>query len=474
MTRTSAVLLTLTLAACATTAPDADSRRSDALRASSTDPCSRADAPAIGSKIPWFHDDAATALQCARDTDRPVLIDLWAPWCHTCMSMKHTVLLDPGLAALADRFVWLAIDTDRPKNAEIVSTLRPEVWPTFLVVSPDLQVQARYLGSASVAQFREFLGTGERGHVDSRAASGSLAANDPMRLIRDGDRAAMAGDLEVAGRAYLAALEHSCADWPRRPDLLVSTIGVLHRQQDWDGCVRFSLQHMAETGRSASAADFCYYAADCATHVDDAGLRRQIQTRSFERLEALIADATAPMSVDDRSDALRILRELHEAQGDIAAARMAAQHQRSLLDTAARSAADARAASTYNWPRAEVYVYLGEGRALVDELTLSTEALPEDYDPPYRLAWVLLQVGDADKALGPAQRAADLAYGPRKARILRLLAEVHRARGDVDGERRARQDVVSAVRNLPEGMRRPGDLEQAEAELLSITAPTKP
>ena len=31
--------------------------------------------------------------------------------------MKHYVLVDPSLATFAERFVWLAVDTDRDENA---------------------------------------------------------------------------------------------------------------------------------------------------------------------------------------------------------------------------------------------------------------------------------------------------------------------------------------------------------------------
>ena len=61
----------------------------------------------------WFQDDYAAAASCASKLDKPLLIDMWALWCHTCLSMKHFVLVDPSLAPLAERFVWLAIDTDK-------------------------------------------------------------------------------------------------------------------------------------------------------------------------------------------------------------------------------------------------------------------------------------------------------------------------------------------------------------------------
>ena len=94
--------------------------------------------------------------------------------------MKHYVLVDPGLAPLADRFVWVAIDTDKPKNAAVLTKLKVEAWPTFFVVGPDDEsVQARFIGAASVKQFREFLLQGERG---VQSADGGLVPDSPLCL----------------------------------------------------------------------------------------------------------------------------------------------------------------------------------------------------------------------------------------------------------------------------------------------------
>jgi thioredoxin-like negative regulator of GroEL len=465
--------LVTSLAACRGTAPRPVPPTASAAAAPTADPCAAA-SPAHGaSTIRWFVDDAEAARACARATGRPVLIDLWAPWCHTCMSMKHTVLLDAGLQPLAERFVWLAVDTDREVNAALLETLRPEVLPTFVVVTPALQVQARLLGSGSVAQFREFLLNGERGFLDTREGSARVNADNPLHLLREGDRAAMRGDQARARTLYVEALRTAPANWPRRPDVLVSLIGVLVAQEQWARCNELARASMADTGRSSSAADFVAYAAECAGHLEvDAA--HSLRLRCRDRLQGLVDDVDAPLSADDRSDALRLLRELHDSLGDATAARATAERQLALLEQAAAGAPDARAASGYNWPRAEVHVYLGRGRELVDALRRSSEALPEDYDPPYRLAWLLVQIGEAEAARAPAERAVELSYGPRRVRTLRLLADVHSARGDVAAERTARDAVLQTLKELPAARRRPGELEQAQADRDALAPPANP
>lgn len=416
--------------------------------------------------LAWFHDDYQAALACARASNRPLFIDLWAPWCHTCLAMQHSVFVDPGLAPLATRFVWLGIDTDKAENAAVQVKFPPQVWPTFYVASPhDESVQARYLGSASVSQLREFLDQGEKGFLDATQAG--LDANSPLRLVRDGDRSVVAGDLDRAESAYKAALAAAPKNWPRRPDVLVSLISALHRLQDWEGCVKLGLEEMNNTGSSASATDFVYHARVCAERLG--GEQAQaLERAAIERLSALIDDAGAPLSADDRSDAMYNLRELYIAAGDNDAARAMAERQRAFVDDAAARAPTPLAAMTYHWPRAEVYVYLGKAAELVPVLEKSMADLPREYDPPYRLAWIHLQLDEHEKALAAADKALALAYGPRKGQVLRMIASIHKARGDKDAERAARAQVVAHYESLPEGQKSESAIAQAREELAAM------
>src|SRR5690606_4050965 len=133
-----------------------------------------APAPSPSTGLPWIHDDLVAARARAQATGRPLVVDLWAAWCHTCISMQETVLRDPSLVGLADRFVWLALDTERESNAAALEALPVEVWPTFYVVSPDGAIQARHVGAGTVGQVRAFLDAGEAGHLDALAAKGGL------------------------------------------------------------------------------------------------------------------------------------------------------------------------------------------------------------------------------------------------------------------------------------------------------------
>jgi thiol-disulfide isomerase/thioredoxin len=430
------------------------------------DPCAGAEPH---GPLRWFHDDYDAALACARAKNKPIFIDDWAPWCHTCLSMKHTVFLDPGMVPLADRFVWLAIDTDRPENATAVGKFPPQVWPTFYVIAPaDESVQGRYLGSASLAQFREFLHQSEQAFLESQGPG--LAEDSLLGRVRAGDRAVVAGNWKAADAAYSAALAAAPPDWPRRPDVLVTLISARYKSDDSEGCVALAEAEIDHTGKSVSAADFSYYANTCAGEIADARRARRLRERLAARVAAVVDDPEAPLAVDDRSEGLHILREIRLALGDTAGARKLAERQRALLDRAWAEAPTPFAAMTYAWPAAEVYVYLGEGQKLVPVLEKLEAELPNQYDPPYRLAWVHLQTGALDAALSAASRALERAYGPRKARAQALVADIHAKRGDHASEIAARKAVVAIYEALPDGQKQPVALAQAREALAAAEA----
>jgi thioredoxin-like negative regulator of GroEL len=434
------------------------------------DPCAKAEAH---GPLRWFHDDYPAALACARAQNKPLFIDDWAPWCHTCLSMKHTVFVDPGMAPLADRFVWLAIDTDRPANAAVVGKFPPQVWPTFYVVAPaDESMQLRYLGAASLDQFREFLQQGEQAFLESQGSA--LPADSPLGHTRAGDRAMVAGDWKAADASYTAALAAAPPDWPRRPDVLVSLISARDKAGDSEACVALAEAEAERTGTSASVSDFAATADACAGKLADARRARRVREQLATRLAAVLDDPAAPMSADDRSEGLRILREIRIALGDTAGARKLAERQRALLDDAWAKAPTPFAAMTYAWPQAEVYVYLGQGEKLIPALDKLEAELPNEYDPPYRLAWIYLELGKLDQALSAANRALERAYGPRKARVQARVADVHAARGDRASEIAARKAVVAIYEALPEGQKQPAALAAARETLAATEAAGAP
>jgi tetratricopeptide (TPR) repeat protein len=118
-------------------------------------------------------------------------------------------------------------------------------------------------------------------------------------------------------------------------------------------------------------------------------------------------------------------------------------------------------------------VYLGKGLELVADLQKSAAALPAEYDPPYRLAWVLFKSGKLDEAVEWNAKAEKLIYGPRKARVLSLRADLAAARKDAAGERAARADLVAMYEALPAEQAAPEAQAKAKEALAALDAAAK-
>ncbi|MEZ4402176.1 MAG: hypothetical protein R3B06_19270 [Kofleriaceae bacterium] len=102
-------------------------------------------------------------------------------------------------------------------------------------------------------------------------------------------------------------------------------------------------------------------------------------------------------------------------------------------------------------------------------LEQSAKDLPTEYDPPYRLAWLYLKLGDAAQAKTWAEDALGKAYGPRKVRVASLHLEAAKALGPAP-ERAARHTLIDVLQALPPELAQPEALAKAQAELAAMPA----
>ncbi|MBI4509677.1 MAG: thioredoxin family protein [Deltaproteobacteria bacterium] len=442
--------------------------------------CSRSSAPAkaVGSaqprKIEWIEDDPKRALSDARSAKRPLFVETWATWCHTCLSMRSFVFTDPGLLQVAERFTWLAVDADKPQNAELLAKFPVSAYPTFLVVDPALEsVVARWVGSASMDQILAFLKDSER--QVQLAHSAELPAGDPLALLLRGYRAVQAEKHEEAATHFAAALDAAPPGWSRRSDALIARIEALEKSGNASACVDFGLQAMEQAGRSASAVDLAFYAMECASKLQGGDPRLSVLRKlALPRVEEIAADGEAPLSADDRGEALALVMELKEQLGDKAGARAAAEKRLALLEKAAAAAPDETARSTFNWARANTYLVLEKPEEAIRMLTASEAALPRDFNPPHQLARVLFKLGRHDEAVAAVDRALAKAYGPRKGTVLGLKADILEAKGQLDLARQVIEEQVRHYQSLPDGQKRESAAETAIARLKKLGAGATP
>ena len=420
-------------------------------------------AAAHGS-LHFIDDDYPKALATARAQHKPLFVDFWATWCHSCLSMQRFVLSDAGMKPVADAVVWASIETETEKNKPVVEQYPLDNWPTFLLIDPESEkVLGRFLGSGSVQEIRAFVQEGVRAY----SAAGKKL--DPAASAqREGDQARMGGELQASAAAYARSVSLSKPADPARPERLTLTARALLKSNTPEAlraCVQLGLAEARNTGDSAVAADFASYVDACASRLPkgDAAAAK-LHALAIERLREIAAKKDAPLAVDDRSDALANLVEMLDMAGRHDEALQAMRDRARLLEEAAAAAPDATLASTFDPHRTDTYLYLGEASRAERLLAQREKEMPSDYNPPARLARVLLE----EKKLPAAEAAADraLAMMPRSQRrigILGLKAKILEAEGKPGGA--VLQEQLEVLRGLPLPQRNPEQEAKLEEQL---------
>jgi thioredoxin-like negative regulator of GroEL len=429
--------------------------------------------PQVRNGIAWYEDAPDAAFAAARASGKRVVVDLWAPWCHTCLSMQNVVLTAANLPTMADRFVWLAIDTEREENAALLERLPVSVWPTFYVVDAGpadaarVDIRGRWLGAASAEQFSRFLDESDRLPRASKAG----AAWDAASALATADGLAAQGRHADAAAAYGALLERAPQSWQRRPETLVALMTALWKAKDIDTCLRVAESSLGQTGNAASAVDFSSYALECAAQAP-AGSERSMTLRRAvaRRLEPSCMLGTPQLSPDDRADACDKLAAARAALGDADGAQQATRARLAVLERAVAKTPP-ELALTYDWARTDALLQLGRAEEALAIATEREQQLPQNYNPPHYRAKSYKALGRWAEGLAAIERALSLAYGPRKIGLLGLKADLLLGAGQKADALRTLHDQLAQYRALPAGQRQPSAEARVEQRLRELEAP---
>jgi tetratricopeptide (TPR) repeat protein len=371
-------------------------------------PLATTQAPAGAESSPprFIEDDYPRALAEARARGLPLFIDTWAPWCHTCLSMREYVFSDALLAPFASRFVFLSLDTEREGNAGVVDKLGVRVLPTMFVMDPKAEkVAFAWPGSMTSDELVDLL----------REASSTAA---PARWL-DPDRLA---DVRVSG----------LAEAKRFPE-----------------CVEAAADEAPKMPMGTALFDVLRAGLDCAASLPAASAARGRIQALLTQAEHTVSQTSTMVLADDRSDlydflvgALRALDRRDESM------RLARDWARFLEGQASR-ASTPTARAVFDAHRLGAYLALGEPQRAVPMLEQSAIDFPEDYNPPARLAAAYFAMKSYDDALVAVKRALARAYGPRKLRLWSLEADVLLAKGDRAGASDALRAAVDFARATP-------------------------
>lgn len=86
-----------------------------------------------------WHSDLAAGLAAAEREQKPVLIDLWATWCKSCLTMDKTTLRDPEVVSALSNYVKIKFQAENPDQSPARDVMRrfgAIGLPTYVILQP--------------------------------------------------------------------------------------------------------------------------------------------------------------------------------------------------------------------------------------------------------------------------------------------------------------------------------------------------
>lgn len=375
--------------------------------------------------LPFIHDDYPRALAEAKKANKPLFVDAWAPWCHSCQSLRTYVLTDPSLAPLENDFVWLSVDTEKDVNAAWVEKYPHAALPTLWIVDPATEKPLlKWAGTATASELEALLR--------------SATSNDPAAAaFLRGNHALASGDAKTAIEEHRAAL--LVAKPESRARIVEALVTELSLGKDHAACSELAAAEAPRMPPGTSRASVIVAGLDCAGDAKNDDQR--------DRLLALaVHDATerdGSILPDDRSAIYEAAIETMKDAGDTAGAKKLATEWATFLEAEAKKAKSPDARSALDPWFVTAYLALEQPVRAIPVLEQSAKDFPQDYNPHARLGVVHLARKDYDAAAREADKAIALVYGPRAMRVYQLRADIAKARGDKAGEIHALEEALA-------------------------------
>jgi tetratricopeptide (TPR) repeat protein len=372
----------------------------------------------------------------------PLFVEVWASWCHTCMSMKQYVLPDAALSQLADSFVWLAIDSERAESAAFLQRFASRSLPTLWVIDPRSERPLlKWIGAATAPELASILTDTLRELRDEA----SPVPGEATALWVRGDRASAAGETDQAIARYREALAVAPENWDKRARAVEALSMRLSEAGQHAACFELAEQQAAVLPPGTSLVNVVVNGIDAANELPD-------QAPERARLPALLRVATSiaenprqPVLLDDRSSLFLALVDALKTSQPGEAHRLALVWS-GLLDAAAASAGTPAARSVWDAHRLDAYLALDQAARAIPMLEQSEREQPADFNAPARLARAYLALGRAAEAHAALDRALPRCEGPRKLRLYLLKADALLAEHDRAGARSVLAEALSFAR----------------------------
>lgn len=361
--------------------------------------------------------------------------------------MKAYVFTDKALQRHAGQFVWLSLDVEKAQNAPYKKKYGADALPMFFVVDPKTEnVALRWVGGATVPQLQKIL------------ADGLTAVNGKGRGVEEAlaraDRSYAEADYGKAATDYKEALRLAPRNWSREARATESLLYAQYQTKDWAGCAKTARDAWPRLRKTSSAANVAASGLSCALELPAADASRAELVKSLAASSReILASPRKDLAADDVSAVYETLASERDDAKDEEGKKRILQERAKFLEAAAARAKSPDARAVFDSHRLGTYLELGEPERAVPMLQASERDLPNDYNPPARLAVAYKAMKKYDDALAASDRALAKAYGPRKLGFLQTRADIYKEKGDAAAARKTIQEAVELAESLPEGQR---------------------
>ncbi len=378
--------------------------------------------------------------------------------------MRAYVFTDTTLERQAGRFVWLAMNTERAQNAPLRRQFPVAALPTYLIVDPaDEKVALRWVGAATVPQLHQLLNNGVTAVQRRHGASGV----DAQLALADSLYGAQSDSAAVV--AYRKVLFLLPLDSTERPRIVESLCFALQRVGDPPAVARLAQNELPRYRHTNTGANLAASGLDAAVSLPAENPDRARLVTEFEtETRAVLADPAVRIAADDRSGLYISLAEARRDAGDSTGAQQVAAEWAGFLEQAAAAAVTPEQRTVFDSHRVTAYLALGQPERAIPMLEASERDLPDDYNPPARLAVVYRAMKRWPDALAASDRALAKAYGPRQLGILQTRADIYIGMGDNAAARRTLEQAVATAEALPAGQRSESTIAALRKKLEAI------
>jgi tetratricopeptide (TPR) repeat protein len=154
------------------------------------------------------------------------------------------------------------------------------------------------------------------------------------------------------------------------------------------------------------------------------------------------------MPADDRSGVYDVLVLARLSVRDESGAKALAEQWLSFLEGEAARAPTPEQRTVFDSHRISASLVLGDPMRVVPAIEQSEKDLPDDYNPPARLANLYRRLGRLDDALAASTRALAKVQGGRRLRVFSDRADIHLARGERDAAARTLEEALAYAKTL--------------------------